>query len=51
MIRRPESIKKGNTIGITAPSFGAATEPYSVLIDIAIIRCNCPIAVVRTEFH
>lgn len=36
MIRRPESIKKGNTIGITAPSFGAATEPYSVLIDIAI---------------
>ncbi len=36
MIRRPASIKKGDTIGITAPSFGAATEPYSVLIDMAI---------------
>ena len=24
---------------------------YFVLIDIAIIRCNCPIAVARTEFH
>ncbi len=36
MIRKPESIKKGDTIGITAPSFGAATEPYSVLIDMAI---------------
>ncbi|MBO6240835.1 MAG: LD-carboxypeptidase [Butyrivibrio sp.] len=36
MIKKPNSIKPGNTIGITAPSFGAATEPYSVLIDIAI---------------
>ncbi len=36
MIRRPESIKRGDTLGITAPSFGAATEPYSVLIDYAI---------------
>ena len=35
MIRKQESIKKGDTIGITAPSFGAATEPYSFLIDIA----------------
>ena len=35
MIRRPDSIKKGDTIGVVAPSFGAATEPYSVLIDIA----------------
>ncbi len=36
MIRRPESIKPGDVIGITAPSFGAATEPYSVLIDYSI---------------
>ncbi len=35
MIKRPENIKRGDTIGITAPSFGAATEPYSLLIDIA----------------
>ena len=35
MIRKPDSIKKGDTIGITAPSFGAAIEPYSFLIDIA----------------
>ena len=30
------SIKKGDTIGITAPSFGAATEPYSLLYPIAL---------------
>ena len=36
MIKRPESIGKGSVIGITAPSFGAATEPYSYLIDVAI---------------
>ena len=35
MIRKPGSLKKGDTIGITAPAFGAATEPYSFLIDIA----------------
>ena len=36
MVRRPMSIKKGDTIGITAPSFGAATEPYSLLYPIAL---------------
>ncbi len=35
MIRRPRSIKPGDTIGITAPSFGAATEPYSIMIDMS----------------
>ncbi len=35
MIKRPENIKAGDVIGITAPSFGAAIEPYSLLIDIA----------------
>ena len=35
MIRKPESIKSGDTIGITAPAFGAAIEPYIFLIDIA----------------
>lgn len=35
MIKRPERIKTGDTIGITAPSFGAFIEPYSLLIDIA----------------
>ena len=35
MMKRPDYIKSGDTIGITAPSFGAATEPYSLLIDIA----------------
>lgn len=35
MIRKPENIKSGDTIGITAPAFGAAIEPYSFLIDIA----------------
>jgi muramoyltetrapeptide carboxypeptidase LdcA involved in peptidoglycan recycling len=36
MTLRPESIKTGDTIGITAPSFGAATEPYSLLYPIAL---------------
>ena len=35
MIRRPKSIRPGDTIGITAPSFGASTEPYSIMIDMA----------------
>ncbi len=35
MIKRPGNIKSGDTIGITAPSFGAFIEPYSLLIDIA----------------
>ena len=35
MIKRPGNIKSGDTIGITAPSFGASIEPYSLLIDIA----------------
>lgn len=36
MIKRPVSIKKGDVIGITAPSFGAATEPYSTMIDVSL---------------
>ena len=35
MIKRPDFIKAGDTIGVTAPSFGAATEPYSLMIDIS----------------
>ncbi len=35
MIKRPEYLKAGDTIGITAPSYGAAIEPYSLLIDIS----------------
>ncbi len=35
MIRRPKSIKPGDTIGVTAPSYGAATEPYSLRYPIA----------------
>ena len=35
MIKRPLNIKSGDTIGVTAPSFGAYIEPYSLLIDIA----------------
>ena len=35
MIKRPKSIKSGDTIGITAPSFGAFIEPYSLMIDIS----------------
>ena len=36
MIKRPKSIGPGSVIGITAPSFGCAREPYSYLIDVAI---------------
>ena len=36
MIKRPKSIGPGSVIGITAPSFGCAKEPYSYLIDVAI---------------
>ncbi len=35
MIRRPKSIRPGDTIGITAPSFGASTEPYSLMLPIS----------------
>ncbi len=35
MIKRPEYIKKGDAIGITAPSFGPGTEPYSLMYPIA----------------
>lgn len=35
MIRQPKCIKPGDSIGITAPSFGAATPPYSLMIDIS----------------
>ena len=35
MIKRPEYIKSGDTIGVTAPSFGPATEPYSLMYGIA----------------
>ena len=38
MIRRPKSIKQGDTIGITAPSYGAYIEPYSLLYPIATQR-------------
>lgn len=36
MIRRPDYISKGSTIGITAPSFGCVAEPYCYSIDLAI---------------
>ncbi|MCR5402490.1 MAG: LD-carboxypeptidase [Butyrivibrio sp.] len=36
MIRRPKAIKPGDTIGITAPSYGAYIEPYSLLYKIAV---------------
>ncbi len=35
MIRRPDYIKKGDSIGITAPSFGPGTEPYSLMYAIS----------------
>ena len=35
MIKRPDYIKSGDTIGVTAPSFGPATEPYSLMYAIA----------------
>ncbi len=36
MIKRPDYIRKGSTIGVTAPSFGCATEPYFSRYDIAV---------------
>ncbi len=36
MIRRPDYIKPGDTIGITAPSFGPAIEPYSLMYDLSL---------------
>ncbi len=36
MIKRPDYIKSGNTIGITAPSFGPGVEPYSLMYPIAL---------------
>ena len=35
MIRRPKYIKAGDTIGITAPSYGAAIEPYSLMLPMS----------------
>lgn len=35
MIKRPGFIKSGDTIGVTAPSFGPATEPYSLMYPIS----------------
>ena len=35
-MRIPKSIKPGDTIGIVAPSFGAATEPYITRFDASI---------------
>ncbi|MCR5023211.1 MAG: LD-carboxypeptidase [Lachnospiraceae bacterium] len=35
MIRRPEYIKSGDNIGITAPSFGPSSEPYYSMYVIA----------------
>ena len=31
MIKRPEYIKPGDTIGVTAPSYGPSIEPYSIM--------------------
>ncbi len=35
MIRRPEYVKPGCTIGITAPSFGPSSEPYRSMYFVA----------------
>ena len=35
MIRRPEYIKAGDVIGVTAPSYGPAIEPYSLMYPIS----------------
>ncbi len=35
MLKRPEYIKKGAVIGVTAPSFSPAIEPYSLLYPMA----------------
>ena len=37
-MRYPRFIKKGDTIGFPAPSFGCNTEPYSSLFDASLIR-------------
>ena len=36
MIRRPDSIKTGDTIGITAPSYGPGIEPYRSMYFISV---------------
>ncbi len=36
MIKRPEFIKSGDTIGITAPSFGPTVEPYKSMYEVAV---------------
>ena len=35
MIKRPEYIKPGDTIGVTAPSFGPSIEPYSLMYPLS----------------
>ena len=35
MITRPEYIKPGDTIGVTAPSFGPSIEPYSLMYPLS----------------
>lgn len=37
-MRIPEPIKKGDTIAIAAPSFGATTEPYNFRLEEAVRR-------------
>ncbi|WP_022778456.1 S66 family peptidase [Butyrivibrio sp. AE3009] len=36
MIKRPEYISKGDTIGITAPAFAPSIEPYSLMYGVAV---------------
>ena len=36
MIKRPECINKGGTIGITAPSFAPTVEPYSLMYGVSL---------------
>ncbi len=40
MIRRPDYIKPGDTIGITAPSFGPAIEPYSLMYPLSLANIH-----------
>ena len=35
MIKRPEYIKPGDAIGVTAPSFGPSIEPYSLMYPLS----------------
>ena len=35
-VRRPPFLKKGDTIGFAAPSFGAVTEPYATRFEAAL---------------